>query len=353
MTMTNTTTNEVSVIQGLAMEARALRNCIDVNMWQLARVFVEAKPLVPHGEWGKWLEDNADVGVRTAQDMMAAYRRFGGKPQFENIGRSKAFKLLPLPEEAERAFLEEHDVGKMSVREIEEAVRKAKAEMQGEINREREARLDAEARAADAEDRRQAEAETGHARTEAAEERARDAETRAANADAEIAALKNRPPVIPEEMKKELAESREQLAAAREEIDRMKETGETALEESRRISMENAALRRELLEKDEMLKEQQDDIERVQAELLNVKSAEARGDAERTSADILSAEAVFDAARLFIGQVGRVPYMHSTFALMGAEEREGWRAVILQVKEWAEKSLKAVETINGVGGVIE
>lgn len=95
-TLANTKQNSLSVIDGLAAQARALRLAINANMWQLAKVFLEAKELVPHGEWEAWLSDNADVSVRTAQDMIAAYKRFGGKPQFEGLGQAKTFKLLPV-----------------------------------------------------------------------------------------------------------------------------------------------------------------------------------------------------------------------------------------------------------------
>lgn len=41
--------------------------------------------------------------------------------------------------------------------------------------------------------------------------------------------------------------------------------------------------------------------------------------------------------------------MHGTFAVMDESEKEEYRANIMQVKEWAEKSLSAVETVNGIG----
>lgn len=67
--LANTKETEISTIEILAAQARALKTAINVNMWQLARVFVEAKQIVPHGQWGKWLEENAEVSERTAQDM--------------------------------------------------------------------------------------------------------------------------------------------------------------------------------------------------------------------------------------------------------------------------------------------
>lgn len=132
--LANTSTQSISAIDSLAMEARALRLSININMWQLARVFAQAKELVPHGEWEQWLKDNADVSVRTAQDMMAAYKRFGDKPQFEGLGQAKTFKLLPLPEGSEDQFMAEHDVSAMTTREVQEAVKKAREEAQAAID---------------------------------------------------------------------------------------------------------------------------------------------------------------------------------------------------------------------------
>lgn len=132
--LANTSTQSISAIDSLAMEARALRLSININMWQLARVFAQAKELVPHGEWEKWLRENADVSVRTAQDMMAAYKRFGDNPQFEGLGQAKTFKLLPLPEGTEDKFMAEHDVSAMTTREVQEAVKKAREEAQAAID---------------------------------------------------------------------------------------------------------------------------------------------------------------------------------------------------------------------------
>lgn len=41
--LANTKETEISTIEILAAQARALKMTINVNMWQLARVFVEAK----------------------------------------------------------------------------------------------------------------------------------------------------------------------------------------------------------------------------------------------------------------------------------------------------------------------
>ena len=304
--LANTETQEISVLDGLAMQARTLRMNINMNMWQLARVFTEAKEIIPHGQFGKWVEENADVSERTAQDMMAAYKRFGGKPQFEGLGQAKTFKLLPLPAGTEEKFMEEHDVSAMTTRDVQEAVKKAREEAQAEIDRERKARMDAERRAEEAE---------------------------------------SRPPEIPPELTDELAKNRA-------EVERLAAVGNEALAEQRRLSKENADLQREIRERDDLLAEQQEDINRAQQELLNVQSAIAKGDAERVPADQLTPDAFASAVRAFIGTVARLPHMRMVFASMPYDQKQEYSVLLETVEKWAEDSRKALEATMIDGTVI-
>lgn len=311
--LANTSTQEVAVLDGLALQARALRMTINMNMWELARVFLEAKELLPHGEFGKWVQENADVSERTAQDMMAAYKRFGGKPQFQGLGQAKTFKLLPLPAGTEDKFLEEHDLQAMTAREVQEAVKQARAEAQAEIDRERQARMDAEQRALDAE---------------------------------------NRPAQIPPELTEELAASRQKVAETQAEMQRLAQLGNESLAEQRRLMAENTRLQRENQEQAEMLEEQQADIARAQEELLGMKSAVAKGDAERVPADQLTPDAFASAVRAFIGTVARMPHMRMTFAAMEYSQKREYSELLETVEKWAEDSRKALEATIIDGTVI-
>lgn len=311
--LANTEAKEISVLDGLAMQARTLRMNINMNMWQLARVFTEAKKIMPHGQFGKWVEENADVSERTAQDMMAAYKRFGGKPQFEGLGQAKTFKLLPLPAGTEEKFMEEHDVSAMTTREVQEAVKQAREEAKAEIERERNARLAAEKRAEEAE---------------------------------------SRPPEIPPELTDELAESRETIAKQRAEVERLAAAGTEALAEQRRLSKENTDLQREIRERDDLLAEQQEDLSRAQQELLNVQSAIAKGDAERVPADQLTPDAFASAVRAFIGTVARMPHMRTTFATMNPSDKQEYDLLLKTVEKWAEDSRKALDTTAMMDGTV-
>ena len=302
--------NQMAVIEGLAMQARTLRMSINTSMWQLARVFVEAKELVPHGEWGKWLAENADVSEKTAQDMMAAYKRFGGKPQFERLGRAKTFKLLPLPEGTEEAFMEEHDVEAMTTREIQEAVKQARAEAQAEAQ----------------------------AQIEAAEARAR--------------ALEQREPEIQEELLDELRQTRAARDDAQEDARHFADLAQKAARERADMDKQNRELRADLADAEQAIAEQQEAMNRAQEELLNMQSAQARGEAERAPADELTPEMFRAAAREFMGRCARMPYMGGTFATMDQRARNSYSEDLRMLEGFCEQARRALDSFTAEGGIV-
>lgn len=118
----------------LAAEARFYSESAAMSILQLGRVLTEAKPQLEHGAWAGWVRENTDMSLRSAQMCMQAYRRYGNNAAFAGIDRSKLFKLMALPEGRDERFVAEHDVNAMTAREVEEAVRQAKAEAQAEID---------------------------------------------------------------------------------------------------------------------------------------------------------------------------------------------------------------------------
>lgn len=121
--------SEIAILDGLAREAQYYAGAAMNDMLQLGRVLTEAKKLVPHGQWSKWLAENASCSERTAQNFMAAYARFGQNAAVARLDRSKVFQMLSLPEGTEDAFLRENDVAAMSAREVGRAVKAARAEV--------------------------------------------------------------------------------------------------------------------------------------------------------------------------------------------------------------------------------
>lgn len=110
------------------------RTMLLVNSIEIGRRLVEAKALMPHGEWGKWLENSVDYSQSTANNLMRIYEEYGANQQslfgtevksqaLGKLSYSKAVALLSLPAEEREQFVEEHDVEQMSTRELQKAIK--------------------------------------------------------------------------------------------------------------------------------------------------------------------------------------------------------------------------------------
>lgn len=324
----------LSIVENLAREARHYSEQTSFNMLQLGRVLTEAKELVPHGEWAKWVGENADVDLRGAQYFMQCYATYGLDPEMAKLGQSKLRSMLALTDGQREKLLAENDVQNMSVRKLKDEVRKAREEEQEKA---REAVAAEKVNAA-----KMAESAARKAANDARTEYEEQLETM----KAELEDNKR----IAQELKEraELAE-----AQAKDALEDAIKAGKDVSSRSAEIEAEAKRIRQELEDKDAIIEDLQAQYDDVNRRFLDMQQSAARGDAERSTADILSAEAVCDAVRVFIGQVGRIPYMHGTFATMDDIQLEEYRANVLQVKEWAEKSLKAMNTVNGNGGIVE
>lgn len=324
----------LSIVENLAREARHYSEQTGFNMLQLGRVLTEAKELVPHGEWAKWVGENADVDLRGAQYFMQCYATYGLDSEMAKLGQSKLRSMLALTDGQREKLLAENDVQNMSVRKLKDEVRKAREEEQEKA---REAVAAEKVNAA-----KMAESAARKAANDARTEYEEQLETM----KAELEDHKR----IAQELKEraELAE-----AQAKDALEDAIKAGKDVSSRSAEIEAEAKRIRQELEDKDAIIEDLQAQYDDVNRRYLDMQQSAARGDAERSTADILSAEAVCNAVRMFIGQVGRVPYMHGTFATMDDIQLEEYRANVLQVKEWAEKSLKAMNTVNGNGGIVE
>lgn len=85
-----------------------------------------------YGNYGRFLAENG-LEERMAQYSVAAYRRYADRPEvLSQLGSiSKLKELLALPEALEEEFLETHDIGGMSVRELKSEIRNARRSASG------------------------------------------------------------------------------------------------------------------------------------------------------------------------------------------------------------------------------
>lgn len=107
------------------------------NICQIGKLLTEAKSMVGHGGWEKYLEEKVSYSQSTANNFMRLYQEYGefgpNLQTFGNLNPSQALALLALPEGKREEFAEAHDVESMSVRELKaqisaEKERAAKAE---------------------------------------------------------------------------------------------------------------------------------------------------------------------------------------------------------------------------------
>lgn len=120
---------------------------------ELGRRLTEVKAMIPHGEWGKYLQERVDYSQSTADNLMKLYREYGSgqdslfdnfanSQTFANLSYTQALALLSVPADEREQFAEENDVANKSTRELQELIRQ-REEQHSQINQLRSELTDA------------------------------------------------------------------------------------------------------------------------------------------------------------------------------------------------------------------
>lgn len=105
---------------------------------EIGKRLVEAKEIVGHGNWGKYLEEKVTYSQQWATNLMNLYKEYGSAQEslfdsfansqsFGNIDVTKHILLLGVPAEDRAAFAAEHDAENVSTRELQAAIRERDA----------------------------------------------------------------------------------------------------------------------------------------------------------------------------------------------------------------------------------
>lgn len=193
----------------------------------IGRCLIEAKDMLPHGEWKDWLADRVEFSERAAQRFMKLAREWSNPTALSDLGATKALALLALPEEEREKFVEDHNVIDMTTRQLEQAIKERD-----------EARKAAEAAKAEASTAEQARAKMAedmallNARLTGAREDQEMAMQTTARLEKELAELKSRPVEVavetvadPEALEKARAEA---VAEMQAKLDKAKEAAAKA-----------------------------------------------------------------------------------------------------------------------------
>lgn len=211
----------------------------------IGRCLIEAKEMLPHGEWLPWLNEKVAYSERTAQNFMAVARRYSNPQTLADLGMAKALALLALPDSERDEFVQDHNVIDMSARQLKQAIKERDEAMKAA----EEAKADASA-AEQARAKMEADMAVVNASLAAAREEKQKADQEAARLEQELADLKARPVEVavetvvdPEALEKARAEA---VAEMQAKLDKAKEAKAKADEKRKQAEASVEILKKSL-----------------------------------------------------------------------------------------------------------
>lgn len=104
------------------------------NTIEIGKRLIEAKALVKHGEWGKWLEEKVNFSHTSAKRFMQVSTEFKDYATLRTLGTGKIFALLSIPQEDREDFItsshevngETKTVDEMTTRQLQQAIKDKK-----------------------------------------------------------------------------------------------------------------------------------------------------------------------------------------------------------------------------------
>ena len=234
---------------------------------EIGRRLCEAKDLVKHGEWGKWIETNFEFSQQSANRFMQLFQEYGeisNSSPVRNLSYSKALQLLALPSDEREEFAQEVKADEISRSELEDLIKERNAA------REREQELE----------QKLASAEIAKA---SAESKAKEADELRVKAEQLEADLKKRKETE-SKLKKKLKEAQENPQLSEEMFAKLNEDAEAKVragqEEEIRQRIENARA------------DAVADIEALQKELAEAKAAADLAEQTRAKAEEAATKAL-------------------------------------------------------------
>lgn len=238
-------------IEAITSEILRLKQDAGNAILGIGQRLIEAKAMLPHGEWLPWLTEQVEFSERQAQRFMKLAQEWANPTALSDLGATKALALLALPPEERQKFLsenhivdgEEKSVIDMTSRELEKAVK----ERDEALHAAEEARA-----AAETADQSRAKMEADmtvlkqlHQAAQAGEGQAREA---LAEAQAELKALRERPVEVAVEVDQGALQEARREAETRMQakVDKAAEAQKKAEEQRKKAEEELAAVRQQL-----------------------------------------------------------------------------------------------------------
>lgn len=281
------------------------------NILEVGRCLNEAKDgeLIQHGQWEAWVRKNTGMSERSAQKLMQAARCVHSGSMMERLPISKIQAILSLPEADREPMAERAAREDMSLRELQEAVKREKQRA----------------------DQLAAEKANSIARATAAER--------------ELSNLKADIPKLAENLAAEYAEkATEEIDALREQLEQSRaQAAAPAAGISPEAQAEIDRLTHELAEAEDYAAHQAELRQKAQQELLNQRAQAARGESMQLAAFGIAELAA--AVQAFIGSAGVLPHLGTGIAQIGESERAQMRQYVDMVDDWVAGARRTLGTV--------
>ena len=107
----------------LETEIKGLAKKTALCMLEMGDKLIEAKSLVPHGQWESWLKNNVELSTRTARNLMMIAHAFSENRQaIADLNVTALYLLAEMPTQDREQFLMENNVSNMTTRELKSAI---------------------------------------------------------------------------------------------------------------------------------------------------------------------------------------------------------------------------------------
>lgn len=238
-------------IEAITSEILRLKQDAGNAILGIGQRLLEAKAMLPHGEWLPWLTEQVEFSERQAQRFMKLAQEWANPTALSDLGATKALALLALPPEERQKFLsenhivdgEEKSVIDMTSRELEKAVKERDEALHA---------AEAARAAAETADQSRAKMEADmtalkqlHQAAQTAEAQAREA---LAEAQSELKALREKPVEVAVEVDQGALQEARREAETRMQakVDKAAEAQKKAEEQRKKAEEELAAVRQQL-----------------------------------------------------------------------------------------------------------
>ncbi len=286
--MVEVTSNEMISLKEIEYKISVHMNGAYRELLAVGHCLIEAKEakLVPHGCWEEWVRKNTGFTERQAQRLMQAAKAVHKGSAMENLPISKIQVILTLPEPEREAVAEKAVKEDMSLRQLQDEVKRQKGE--------------------------------AYKQTRLAEQAKADAAALAETHKREIAEI--------------IAKKNAEIEAARKDAN-----GKPDLEMAKEIER----LKFELQDAEKYAEEQAEKRQQMQREMLNLQMASKRSTGEKATG--LTVNDLAAAVRTFIGSVGVLPHMGAAIANMDDSARGEIRMYLMMIQNWEDGVRKALD----------